>query len=182
MKAKITEQATLQSQMEAINKAKEDEPKKVKDLADELSGAHTDLWQTNNLLGLTQNQLEASELSLKVALKCGALKAKMTSVASATIATLRDESTQELNQARNIIDAQKLENLALVQELLNLKIEISSLKAQAAKPARQGISSTPSTLIPTPSPSNPYTKMPELNDPLPPLETPQQHRSWESQQ
>ena len=43
------------------------------------------------------------------------------SMASATTATSKDESTQELSQAKNIIDAQRLESFSLTQELMALK-------------------------------------------------------------
>ena len=65
-----------------------------------------------------------------MALKCGMQRTKTTSMASATTATSKDESTQELSQAKNIIDAQRLENFSLTQELIALKAELASVKAQ----------------------------------------------------
>ena len=141
--------------------------KKAKDLSKKLSNARTDLWQIDDLLMLTQNEIEVSEKSLKVALKHGVPKPKTTSVASATTAISKDKSTQELNQAKNIIDAQRIENFALVQELLNLKTDISSLKAQAVQPVGQVFTSTPSTSTPIPTPSQS------------PIDTTQQPFLWE---
>ena len=53
-------------------------------------------------------------------------------MALATTATSKDESTQELSQAKNIIDAQRLENFSLTQGSIALKAELASAKAQLA--------------------------------------------------
>lgn len=63
------------------------------------------------------------------------------------------ESMQELSQARNIIDAQRLEKFALVQELLDLKMEVTNLKVQVAKPAEPIFFPIPSTSTQIPNPS-----------------------------
>ena len=80
---------------------------KVKDLKEDLTNARNALWNTDELLRLTRSQLEVSEQSLKVVLERGMQRTKTTSMASATTATSKDESTQELSQAKNIIDAQR---------------------------------------------------------------------------
>lgn len=84
------------------------------------------------MLRLTRNQLEVSEQSLKVALERGAQCTKTTSMASATTATLKDDSAQELSQAKNVKDAQRLENFSLTQELMSLKAELAEVKAKVA--------------------------------------------------
>ena len=104
--------------------------KKVKDLNDKLTNAWNDLWSTDELLRLTRNQLEVSEQSLRVALERGAQHNKTTSMALATNVMFKDESTQELSQAKDVIDAQRLENFFLMQELMALKAELESVNAQ----------------------------------------------------
>ena len=97
------------------------------------------------MIRLTRSQLEVSEQSLKVALERGMQRTKTTSMALATIATSKDESTQELSQAKNIIDAQRLENFSLTQELLTLKAELASAKAQLATSIVQTVFIVPAT-------------------------------------
>ena len=112
---------------------------KVKYLKDKLTNSHNDLWSTDKLLWLTRSQLEVSKQSLKVALERGVQQTKTTSIALTTIATSKDESTEDLGQAKNIIDAQRLENFLLTQELMALKAELASAKAQLATCATKTI-------------------------------------------
>ena len=62
----------MQVRLADVTSEKEALETKVKDLKDELANARNDLWSTDELLRLTQNQLEVSEQSLKVALERGA--------------------------------------------------------------------------------------------------------------
>ena len=131
-KIKADDFVALQVRLVDVSKERDDMQTKVKDFTEEFATVRNDLWNTYELLRLTRNQLEVNEQSLKVALERGAQCTKTTSMALATTATSKDESMQELSQEKNVIDAQRLENFSLTQELMYLKAEMAQVKAQLA--------------------------------------------------
>ena len=90
------------------------------------------VWSPDELLWLTRNRVEFNKQSLKVALERGDQQKINISMASTTTVMSKYESTQELNQAKNVINAQGLENFSLTQELMALKAKLDSTKAQLA--------------------------------------------------
>ena len=131
-KVKADDLIAVQVKLADVTNERNDLQTKAKNITDELNNVRNDLWNTDELLRLTRNQLEVSEQSLKVALERGAQRTKTTSMASATTATSKDDSAQELSQAKNVIDAQRLENFSLTQELMSLKAELAEVKAKVA--------------------------------------------------
>lgn len=92
-KLKANNLVALQVRLVDEIKDKDELETKVKDLRDELINACEDLWSTDELLWLTRNQLKVREQSLKVTLERGAQCNRTASMAFATTATSKDEST-----------------------------------------------------------------------------------------